>query len=210
MEANTQAPGTSEQSTAGAAGAASAFVAVWSGTQERILELLGAGASQSQVAMAVGVEESYISQLMAQEEFRKAVQELRAEAAAKHAAVDARIDSIEDKAWRRIDNLVELETNLMKLLKVAQAANAAKRRTQGVGMAQPATALTVNIALPQAAVVEFTMSTDRQVVDIGGRAMTTMPSKLVQERLKERKAERLAEDVTPQVSGPSAKLLSQF
>jgi transcriptional regulator with XRE-family HTH domain len=197
-----EASGTSE--------AAGGFELALNSTQQRILELLGAGASQSQVAMAVGVEDSYVSQLMANEDFRSGVQALRAEAAAKHAATDAKIDNIEDIAWKRIESLVPMETNLMKLLKVATAANAAKRKSGGNAVTAPATAQIVNIQLPQSAVVEFKMTPDRQVVEISGRSMNTMSSAKVHAALREKRAKELVEDVTPQVNGKTADLLSQF
>lgn len=189
---------------------ATGFQLALNGTQQRIMELLGAGASQVQVAMAVGVEESYVSQLMADEGFRAAVQERRADVALKHAETDAKIDSIEEKAWRRLDQLVELETNTMKLLKIATAANAAKRRTDGSQQAASTSAPVVNITLPQSAVVEFKMTTDKQVVEIGGRSMNTMSSAHVHAALREKKAKELAQDVTPQVSGKTKQLLSDF
>lgn len=187
------------------------FEIVLNGTQLRIAELLGAGASQAQVAMAVGVEESYVSQLMADEGFRASVTERRAEKAAQFAATDAKIDSIEDKAWKRIDQLVDMETNLMKLLKVAQAANGAKRRTGMDGSGGSAgTAPIVNITLPASAVVAFTMTTDKQVVEIAGRSMGTMSSAAVYTALKEKRAKELVDNAAPQVSEKTANLLSQF
>lgn len=179
-------------------------------SKERIRDLLGAGASQAQVAMAVGVEESYVSQLMADEDFRGAVTALRAEAAARHAATDARIDSIEDKAWKKIDSLIEFETNLMRLLKVAQAANAAKRRVSENLSTPQGAAPVVNITLPQSSLVEFRMSSDRQVVEIEGKALQAMPSAKIQELARNHKAKQLAEDTTPLIPSDSARLLAKF
>jgi hypothetical protein len=103
-----------------------------------------------------------------------------------------------------------METNLMKLLKVATAANAAKRKSGGNAVTAPATAQIVNIQLPQSAVVEFKMTPDRQVVEISGRSMNTMSSAKVHAALREKRAKELVEDVTPQVNGKTADLLSQF
>ena len=70
----------------------------------------------------------------------------------------------------------------MRVLKVAQVANAAKRKSEAAtAVQQPSTI--VNIALPQQALVEFKLSTDKQVVEIDGRSLTTMPSHVVQAKL---------------------------
>jgi len=178
--------------------------------QERIQELLGAGVSQVQAALAVGVDESYVSQLMAEENFRAAVVAKRAESAALRAGTDKSIDSIEDKAWKKIEQLIPLETNLMKLLKVATAANAAKRGTSRDATAGNNAGTVVNITMPQSALVEFKMTTDKQVVEIDGRSMNTMSSAKVQAALRERQAKELVQDVTPQVSQKTAVLLKDF
>lgn len=179
------------------------------GTQEKILDLLGAGVPQVQVATAVGVDESYVSQLMAEDWFRGAVQERRAAHAVESIEHDEKIDSIERRAWERIDKLLPLETNLMKLLKVAQVANAAKRKSEvAVASTQPATI--VNIALPQSALVQFKMTSDKQVIEIEGRSMNTMPSHVVQSKLREKKAASLLVDQTQLIPQDMASKLAAF
>lgn len=186
----------------------SGFSMALSSTQERILDLLAAGVSQVQTAAALGVEESYVSQLMANEEFRSAVSLKRADKAVDQIEHDGKIDDIEEKAWERVQKLLPMETNLMRVLKVAQVANAAKRKTEtSIIPQQPSTI--VNIALPQQALVHFKLSSDKQVVEVEGRSLATMPSHVVQAKMRERKAQTLLIDATPAIdSGTAAKLAS--
>jgi hypothetical protein len=179
-------------------------------TRERVKALLSSGVSQVQAAQAIGVEESWVSQLMAEEEFRREVQEARAGLAIQHVEVDKRIDEIERRAWEKVGALLPLQTDAMKVLKVAQVANAARRKAEAavVGNAQPATVVTLN--LPQVTEVQFVLSTDRQVVEVAGRPLQTLSSSAVQALLGRKKAEQLVEDVTPQVSESTRRLLSEF
>jgi transcriptional regulator with XRE-family HTH domain len=177
--------------------------------RERVIELLGAGVTQSQVAAALGVEESYVSQLMSEEEVRAEVSNLRATKAAGYIQVDGTIENLEEVALERITRLLPMEANLMKALKVFQVMNAAKKKSESsIAPQQPANIVTIN--LPQQALVTFQMSSDKQVIDIAGRSLTTMPSHQLQARLKERQAATLLADQTPAIDPKLAARLAQF
>ena len=56
--------------------------------EDKIIELLGRGYSQTVVASAVGCDDSYISQLMAKEEVRNQVATLRLQHVAVHVEME--------------------------------------------------------------------------------------------------------------------------
>ena len=179
-------------------------------TKEKIVELLGAGISQSQVASACGVEESYISQLMEDEQFRELIQEKRAGKAVADKQIDDTIERIEKNALDKIERLLPFETNLMKVLKVFQAANAAKKKAESALQPQTNAGAVVNILMPQQALIQFKLTADSQVVEVGARALTTMPAAQIHAKLREKKAERLVVDATPAISERMAKRLAEF
>lgn len=179
-------------------------------TRERVKALLSSGVSQAQAASAIGVEESYVSQLMAEDEFRREVQEGRAGLAIKHVETDKSIDEIESKAWKKVDALLPLQTDLMKVLKVAQIANAAKRKAEAAAAvnAQPATVVALN--LPNVQAVQIVLSTDRQVVEVAGRPLQTLPSSSVQKLLQDRRTTKLLDDSTPLIPRETRNMLDEF
>ena len=177
--------------------------------KDKVLDLLGAGVMQVQVAQALGVDESYVSQLMADESFRNEVQLRRAARAAEHIELDGKIEDLEEMALNKVLKLLPLETNLMKALKVFQVANAAKKKSEAAVNAQTPSTI-VNITMPQNALVHFAMTSDKQVVEVDGRSLTTMPSHVVSQKLKERRAQSLLSDLTPAIDSETARKLAAF
>lgn len=156
--------------------------------QEKIQEMLGAGLTQSQVAHAVGVDESYISQLMTDEEFVRTVQELRSEKASAFIEHDGRIDTMEQAALARISESIPF-MKPMDALKTFQTLNSAKRKTGlNHGVQQVPSQIAI-LNLPENASVVFQLSTDNQVVSVEGRSVATLPSSNVTAMLRKRQAE---------------------
>lgn len=165
--------------------------------KERIIEMLGRGITASQVAMAVGCDDSYISQLMADENIAEQVQKQKAEHFAGYMDQDARADAAEKLALDRMITLIPFVTKPAEAARVYSVLNAAKRRTaENVSAAVPV-AQTVQLDLPEASRVRFTMTHDRQVIEIEGRSLATMPAKSLAARLEQRNAARLLSTDVP-------------
>lgn len=157
--------------------------------KDKIIEMLGAGVTPVQVALACGVSESYISQLLADEHVEAQVKALRVEKAAAYVEHDAQLDSDEEVVRRKVRrNIDDGFLKPMELLKHFQVLNAARRKSEGAGTAQVPTSTIVQLHLPTAAAVQFKMTVDKQVVEIDGRAMTAMPAAQVAKMLREKKA----------------------
>ena len=101
----------------------------------RALPLLGDGISPEQVASALGVTPSAISQLLSDAEFAEQVTTLRYKNLAAHTARDKELDSFEDSLIRKLKSTAEMLYDPMKIVRVFQVINAAKRR----GAANPET-----------------------------------------------------------------------
>jgi hypothetical protein len=167
--------------------------------QDKIIEMLGRGITATQVAAAVGCDDSYISQLMSSPEIAERVANLRAVHFSHYVEQDKELDSAEEEALNRLKQLVPFITKPGEAARVYGVLNAAKRRTADSSAIASAPAQTVTLELPEAARVSFTITHDRQVIEIAGRSMTTMPAKSLAAQLEQRNAQRLL-DMKPPAS----------
>lgn len=177
--------------------------------RDRIAELLGQGLSATIVAQAVGCDDSYISQLLSEPDFEREVIEKRAVRFQEHAEHDNRINQAEKEALDKVMSLLAFSTKPGEAARVFSILNAAKRRTPEVTNPTAAGATTIELNLPETARVSFTVTSEKQVIEIEGRSMTTMPAKSLAARLEQRQAQRLLVTDVPQtlpVSALAAKL----
>lgn len=160
--------------------------------KDHIRDLLGRGIPAVNVALAVGCDESYISQLMSDEVFAAEVSALKVANFEKFAAADEAADSAEEMALTRMKQLIPFITKPGEAARVYQVLNAAKRRTQaGAAAAQAAPSTIVNIALPVAARVAMLVDHNKQVIEVDGRPLVTMPARELVKRTEAAQAERL-------------------
>ena len=97
-------------------------------TRSRALELLGMGVIATQVAAALGVDISRISQLLSEEAFAAKVAELRFSNLRKHTERDTKYDGLEDTLIEKLGDCLPLMHRPMEILKAIQVINSAKRR----------------------------------------------------------------------------------
>lgn len=140
---------------------------ITNGNKQRIKEMLGKGLPPATVATAIGVTESYISQLLADVDFATEVASLRLDVLQKHNDRDQHYDTIEDKLLEKLDDVLVYMTKPGEVLKALQIINAAKRRgtdtlQQGGNLAN---ATIINLVLPKHTVSSFTTNTIGQVVE---------------------------------------------
>lgn len=164
-----------------------------SGTQEKIVALLGVGVTPTQVALATGVSDGYISQLIARPEIAAQIAELRTAKAAEHIEHDASLDSDEELARRLVrTNLDRGFLKPMEVLRHFQVLNAARRKSDVSNLQSAPTATIVNLQLPAQAAVQFQLTVDRQVIEVSGRSMATMGAKQVATMLQEKRKTAVA------------------
>ena len=165
--------------------------------KEQIIELLGKGLTATQVAMAVGCDDSYISQLLADPDTKTAVETKRATNLTHYVEHDSRVDKAEEAALERMENLLPFVTKPSEAARIFSVLNGAKRRAATAGPASSAPARTVTLQLPESSSISFTLSHDKQVIEIEGRSLATMPAKNLAQRLEQRNAARLLETKAP-------------
>lgn len=160
--------------------------------EERIIQLAGSGVPQAIIADTVGCDPSYVSQLLSQEGIQEKVAALRLAKAAGMIKHDETIEEGEKTALNKILTLLPMQTDLMKVTKVFQVLNSARKSSDHgvVGPSQTPTTV-VSLNLPAAAQLHFRLTSDHQVIEIEGRSMVPMQSHQVARSLREMQASRL-------------------
>lgn len=176
--------------------------------RERIKELLGKGLSGSVVSSAVGCDPSYISQLLEQEDFREAVQVLRAKGAQGALERDGNWDDLEARTLEKLSKTIDMVYRPADLIKIAQIANSAKRTAKELSNDGGSAGAPVTLILPNVATLHFQMNAQAQVVEVEGRSLAALPTKQLQERLAERRIGREAAGVVD-VPIPSTAVLTE-
>ncbi len=150
-----------------------------SSNDERALQLLGSGLNASNVAMALGVSESYISQLMSQEGFKEDVTALRFESLNRHNERDTKYDVIEDKLVKQLEDNLCLMQRPMEILKAIQVINNAKRRGQSAPEQLVNQSKVVNLLMPVSITQKFTTNINNQVIVAGEQTLETVQSNVL-------------------------------
>ena len=153
--------------------------------ESRALSLLGSGASAEQVASALGVTPSYISQLLSNEEFKLKVAELRYSSLAKHNQRDEKLDALEDKVLEKLESTLALCFKPMELVKAFQVINGAKRRGQSAPSQIVNTQNLVTINIPTQIINKFTSNINNQVVQVGEQTLETIQSGSLLKQVKQ-------------------------
>lgn len=147
-------------------------------SKTRVLQLLGSGLGTDLVATAVGCDPSYISQLLADDEFADEVAKLRSEALLVDSSRDRSIGSIEDKLINQLHIIIDdgLIYKPRDVLQAFSILNRAQRR--GVSAAGGTTVknTVVNITLPTNIMNNYVTNAQGEVVDVNGQTLVAMPA----------------------------------
>lgn len=166
--------------------------------KELIKSYLSDGVPPEAVARAVGVDPSYVSQLMNDEEFDAEVVGARATKIAADNKVDDKIKRGEESALDRI--LQKLPTaNLQQSLQVFRVLNGAKLRRDGMLPAQSQLAVSqvVEIYLPGALVPQYVKNKQAEIIEVNGETMVSAGVKQLERLADQRLAELRARELPP-------------
>lgn len=156
-----------------------------SSIDERALTLLSSGVDQESTAKALGVTASYISQLMAQDDFRAKVIEARFMNAQKHNDIDNKYDTLEEKLLEQLEQSVPLLMKPQEISRVLQTVNGAKRRGTSAPETLHSQQPVVQLTIPAQVIQKFTVNIDNMVVQAGQQNLVTMQSATLLKQIKE-------------------------
>lgn len=149
---------------------------VLSSTESRALNLLGKGIIPAQVASALGLTESAISQLLSKPDFAEKVAELRYKNLLQHSERDSKADSIEDKLLKKLNDLIPYLMRPLEVARIYQIVNGAKRRGQSAPESITQTQEVVQLIMPIAITNKFTVNSANQVIQAGAQPLITVQS----------------------------------
>lgn len=156
---------------------------------DKIVEMLGNNIPPGVVALACGVTQEYVTQLMADENIRAQVVSAKVANVETGVRVDNLIEDLEERALVRLGQVIDYASKPLELVRVFQTLNGAKKRTGELsGVNQNPTAALVQINISAEAAMLFKLSSDRQVVEVDGRSMATLPAKQLNQRLLEKQS----------------------
>lgn len=169
--------------------------------QQRALTLLGSGVPQEQVASALGVSPSLISQWLATDEFSTQVVEAKYKKLSSHNQRDDTLDSLEDILIKRIQDTLPLCFKPMELTKMFQVINAAKRRgTSELNSIQENKPI-VSITIPTQIINQFAVNPQGMVTKVGQQSLITMQSGTLLRKVKGVNDDELSQGV---ISNPTS------
>jgi hypothetical protein len=144
--------------------------------EQRAIKLLGSGCTIAQTALAVGVTESRISQLMADENFAQEVATLKFQALNKHNEMDDQYDGMEKKLAKAFEEQMPMLMRPMEILKAMQVINSLKRRGQSSPEQVHNQNTVVTLVMPTQIVHQFTTNVNNQVIKAGVQTLETIQS----------------------------------
>jgi len=144
------------------------------GAESKALTLLGNGHANHVVAQATGLSDSRISQLLSEDWFKGAVNELKYKALLKHNELDEIYDTTESELAEKLKKQVGMMFRPMEILKAISTINALKRRgvssPESISTQQPA----LSLVLPVVVVQQFVKSLNNQVVEVDSQPLVTI------------------------------------
>lgn len=135
--------------------------------EERAIAMLGSGIPQNQVALALGVTESMISQMMSGEEFAGAVNDLRFKSLSRNTAIDDKYLQLEEQLQNKLEKVLPLIAKPRDVIMALTAINNAKRRgAQVQDTAGTRSTQIVNLSLPVSIVNQYVSNGNNQIVEV--------------------------------------------
>ena len=169
----------------------------YTGNARKALDLLGSGVQPVQVAAAIGVSESYISQLLADEQFQLAVAQKRYDSLLAASERDASYDAIEDELLQKLKTGLAFMTKTGEILAAIKVINGAKRRGATSAVGAQANSQVVQLVLPAGVRARFAQDAQGQVVEIqtdtGSHSLLTATSSGVKQLLAAQKSQLVSQ-----------------
>lgn len=149
---------------------------VRSSTESRAIEMLGKGMPPVVVATTLGVSESRISQLMADEGIAEEIRTLRYNRASKLNERDEKADVIEDKLLDQLGAAIPMLMRPMEIARTLSMVNAMKRRGIASVDSGGERSAIVTITMPKKITQQFTTNINNQVIQAGTQELLTIQS----------------------------------
>lgn len=146
---------------------------------DRIKQLLGGGVQPATVALTLGCDASYITQLLGNEQFADEVRQLKLRALQKQQVRDDAWDEMEDTLLAQMKKLLPMMIRPEMVMRALELANKAKRRGLAPTEQTIVNNTIVNLNMPERHLVQFQKNSRNEVIDVDGRPLATLPSTVI-------------------------------
>lgn len=154
--------------------------------KDHAITLLAQGIATSQVAAAIGCDDSYISQLKADPEVQQKIAEMGATQTLADVTFDSTLERAEFLALEKIEKNLPFAT-LGQAMAAFRVLNGARRRKDGVINANTGgTTINVNLTLPAAALPRYVTNAQSEIVEVEGKTMISATPKTIDQILAAR------------------------
>lgn len=164
---------------------------------QKILGFLASGVPPSAAASAAGVDPSYVSQLLDNEQFKLQLYEKSAARLQKDVEHDTKIETVEARALAAIEQKLPFVRSALEAARIFQILNNSKKRALANAAPADSNLGGVTIVLPRAIAktMELRLNTTQQVIEVEGRTMAPLPSRQLPAVLAERNKQKAADAV---------------
>lgn len=148
--------------------------------KDRIISLLGHGISPTVVASAVGVDPSYVSQLLELPEVQEAVSLARSQSIEENLSIDSTIKQVEKAAVERLKNQLIFARTPLETARIFQILNSARRHAEETshnGRVSESGAITITLPATAVSQLGIRLNSSSQIIEVDGKTMAPMPSK---------------------------------
>lgn len=156
--------------------------------KEHAIQLLAQGIPTSQVAAAVGVSDSYISQLKADEEVQRQIAERQAAHSIADSNFDDTLERAESLALEKIEKNLPF-ANMGQALSAFRILNSARRRKDDLVQKDTAISVTVNLTLPANNIPRYITNSANEIIEVEGKTMISASAKTLDQILAARAGE---------------------
>ena len=156
-----------------------------SSTKDQIISNAAKGMSQVQIARMLGVDESYVSQVVNSDDGKQQIEEMAAQISAETSKFDEMLDDAESVALNRIKSRLGM-ANFQQSLAAFKVLNSANRRRDTSPAARPQVGAIHTVMLPQIAITQFLMNSKSEIVEVEGRTMISANAAQLPSILKQR------------------------
>ena len=161
------------------------------GTKGRALDLLAQNIPSSQVAGILGVTESAVSQLLADEDFVAELDKKRLQLSEADEKFDQKLETAEESALDGVISRIKFG-NLQQQLAAFRVLNQAKRRKDSKIQPHQGTGQVTNLILPAVIVPVYVVNKKNEIIEVDGKTMLSATQSQLKEIVKERTGVELA------------------
>lgn len=156
-------------------------------SKNQAIQLLAQNVPASQVAATLGVDASYISQLMADDEFAAEVNETKSRLEKESADAirfDETLEKTEEVLLENISKRAPLANLAQSLAAFRVLNNARRRKERATHTGENNVAVAVNITMPVQVIPNYTLNTANEIVEVDGKTMVSATAATVDKMLQ--------------------------